>query len=278
LTESVGHDFGEQAKAFSSYARAAQAETDGAFPLRAVFDLEARIWELINAISFEGPFSDAKLMALGWSAVVVRQSHLVFANYSTELQEALTANVRTAFEHAVYVCLVSSEGFDASVLERLDHRPINSWISIASAGLEEDDDPALDFIRNFPKDMLPNRQREDDWVANFEKVCAKFEESEELYTSYRVLSSLVHPNFLTAAPYIEPITMEMASGTEMVPTMQPGTMLLSLSLGSIAWTLSALDVVIGTDFFSDLLSELDEYVEGSTRLHYKVDAAGYEVE
>ncbi len=165
-------------------------------------------------------------------------------------------NVRTAFEHAVYVCLVANEAFESSALERLDHRSITNWMTIANAGIDDEPDPFLEFLRSFPEEIMPLRRKEEDWVTHFEQVCNRFEESEELYLIYRVLSSLVHPGFMTAVPYIEPILMRTSDVTDLSSKKSPGTMLLTLSFGNCAWTLSALDAVTKADTFSDLISEL----------------------
>ena len=60
------------------------------------------MWSTSNSYVFEPPPSNTGVIEIGLTSQVIRQSHLAFNDYDSELRESLVLNVRTAMEHAIY--------------------------------------------------------------------------------------------------------------------------------------------------------------------------------
>jgi hypothetical protein len=238
-----------------------QDQIDASFPLTRAIDIEARVWEIFSNYVFQPPLSNVGVIAIGWTAYVIRQTHLTFNNYDSGLRDSLVPNVRTAFEHAIYASLLALDSFDLESLERLDVRTFETWRGYVDGFDFGDDSEPVAFSSLIPEELLPTKRDENKWISIVEQVCDVFEDSESLYRIYRILSSFVHPNFQSAQPYV----MEHILDRELAFSVQPrgtmNTVLLGTSLGAVSWSLSALNKVLGTTILEDLLPELSDVSE-----------------
>ena len=251
------------------HGRQLQNEQDSQFRLSEAYDLEGSVWNGFNEIEFLPPISSKGLMAIGWTTLVIRQSHLVFRNYELGLRDVLVPNVRTAFEHAIYTSLLVSADFDENSFDRLDIRPLSIWKEVFASVESDEEEDLIDFGSFLPEHMMPQRRSEDEWIAKVEQVCNVFEESQNLYQHYRILSGFVHPNFQSAQTYVQAHIFNREEGFSVTPDFSFNTHLLTTALSATVWALSALNEVLGTNYLEELLPSMAEVAEVSIKLRLK---------
>ena len=244
----------------------AQRKHEEAFPMLEALAIEAAVWNEFNLIEFNKPETQRELMAMGWASVVIRQSHVTIAGSNTAMSDSVMPNLRTAFEHAVYVSLLARSDFNSAALDRLDAKLLKTVTdavqSISISGFEE----LNDIESLFPPGRVPLRRPEDEWIGKMEQVCNLFSNDENLYLIYKGLSSSVHPSVQSCLPYIMDFFKSDGQQFAHAPQGVFVSVMVGTALATNVWTLSALNKILRTDYLAPHLPTMAKIAKVSVEL------------
>jgi len=219
-----------------------------------LYYLESTLWRVYKSAQPElgGRTPHAQLVAWSWITQTFRQAHTVFGLVSNGFPDCAFANARCAMEHGIYLSLMAGIEDVDFVLDRLEHRYIQTGQKLSAAAPKDQVPEFLGALLEDVGDLCATPNPESDWVRWMGKICERLENGDAIYSYYLGVSAYMHAGFGSASG-----SMCAAMGEELmepVPSHEPAVydkkLELWLSLGACGWAGWSADRLFGTEHFT----------------------------
>ena len=240
----------------------------GAVPDAELVELLDELWAHFSTVDLPAsplrPHLD--LVASAWLRITYREARAVAALAKADLLDASIANARVAFEHSIYLSLISDARDYLAILDALEHRLVTGWTEALHKISEPEAQLLLPLLSNMDEDLdVPAEMR---WVRRFDKICAKLATGDVVYEHYRLLSNALHAGLGSASPYI--LSSMMGDGRSVVPDLMVARVGLGAAVHACVWAGWSIDELFGVELFADAVAKAANRLE-CTRLTRIVD-------
>lgn len=201
------------------------------------------------------------LVASAWLGIIYREARAVATLAKADLLDASVANARVAFEHSIYLSLISDARDYLAILDALEQRFIKIWTESLNKASEPEAQPLLSLLSNMDENLdVPPGMR---WVRRIDEVCAKLATGDAVYQCYRLLSNDLHAGLGSASPYM--LSGMMGNGRSVVPNLVIARTGLDAAVHACVWAGWAIDELFGVELFSGAVQRAADRL-GCTRL------------
>lgn len=205
-------------------------------------------------------------VASAWLGITYREARAVATLAKADLLDASVANARVAFEHAIYLSLISDARDYVAVLDALEHRLVTGWTKALNKTAEPEAQLLLPLLSRMDEDLdVPAEMR---WVSRVHMICAKLATGDVVYQRYRLLSNDIHAGLGSASPYI--LSGMVGNGRSVVPNLVVARAGLDAAVHACVWAGWSIDALFGVELFANAVAKAADRLE-CTRLTRIVD-------
>lgn len=206
------------------------------------------------------------LVASAWLGITYREARAVATLAKTDLLDASVANARVAFEHSIYLSLISDARDYLTILDALEHRFVAGWTEALNKTSEPEAQLLLPLLSSMDEDLdVPAGMR---WVRRVDMICAKLATGEAVYQRYRLLSNDLHAGLGSASPYM--LSGMVGNGRSVVPNLVVARAGLDAAVHACVWAGWSIDELFGVELFANAVARAADRLE-CTRLTRIVD-------